>query len=76
MPLEPGTRILDMGCGAALSSIFLAKEFGVEVWAADLWVKPTENWQRITEAGWQVACIPSSPRLTHFPSLTDSSTHW
>jgi len=38
MPLESGMRILDMGCGAALSSIFLAKEFGVEVWAADLCV--------------------------------------
>lgn len=50
MPVEPGMRVLDMGCGAALSSIFLAKEFGVEVWAADLWVKTTENWQRITEA--------------------------
>jgi SAM-dependent methyltransferase len=51
MTLEPGMRVLDMGCGAALSSIFLAKEFGVEVWATDLWVKASENWQRITEAG-------------------------
>jgi cyclopropane fatty-acyl-phospholipid synthase-like methyltransferase len=40
-----------MGCGKAISSIFLAKEFGVEVWAADLWVKPTENWERIRGAG-------------------------
>ena len=50
MPLEPGMRILDMGCGAALSSIFLAKEFGVEVWATDLWVKPDENLRRAAEA--------------------------
>ena len=50
MPLEPGMRILDMGCGTALSSIFLAKEFGVEVWATDLWIKPDENLHRVVEA--------------------------
>jgi SAM-dependent methyltransferase len=51
MELEPGMRVLDMGCGKALSSIFLAKEFEVQVWANDLWISPTENWQRIQEAG-------------------------
>ena len=42
---------LDLGCGKGLSSIFLAREFGVEVWAADLWIKPTENYKRFIEAG-------------------------
>ncbi|TDC13929.1 SAM-dependent methyltransferase [Kribbella albertanoniae] len=51
MALEAGMRVLDLGCGTALSSIFLAKEFGVEVWAADLWVKPDENFRRVSEAG-------------------------
>lgn len=51
MTLEPGMRVLDMGCAKAISSIFFAKEFGVEVWAADLCVKPTENWKRIRGAG-------------------------
>jgi SAM-dependent methyltransferase len=51
MDLRPGMRVLDMGCGKALSSIFLAQEFGVQVWATDLWVGATENWQRIQEAG-------------------------
>ena len=51
MDLKPGMRVLDMACGRAMSSIFLAKEFGVEVWATDLWIKPTDNWQRIREAG-------------------------
>ncbi|MFI5732721.1 SAM-dependent methyltransferase [Kribbella sp. NPDC051587] len=51
MSLEPGMRVLDMGCGTALSSVFLTKEFGVEVWAADLWVKPDENLRRVEEAG-------------------------
>jgi SAM-dependent methyltransferase len=51
MRLDPGMRALDLGCGKAISSIFLAREFGVEVWAADLWIKPDENWQRVREAG-------------------------
>lgn len=49
--LKPGMRVLDMGCGKAMSSIFLAKEYGVRVWANDLWISPTENWGRIREAG-------------------------
>jgi SAM-dependent methyltransferase len=51
MDLRPGMRVLDMGCGKALSSVFLAREFGVHVWANDLWISPTENWQRVREAG-------------------------
>ena len=58
MALEPGMRVLDMGCGRAASSIFLAREFGVQVWATDLWVDSTENWQRITEAGLQDRIFP------------------
>jgi len=50
MELKTGMRVLDMGCGKALSSIFLAKEFGVQVWANDLWISAAENWQRIREA--------------------------
>ncbi len=49
--LRPGMRVLDLGCGKALTSIFLAKEFGVRVWAADWWIGPDKNWQRIVEAG-------------------------
>lgn len=58
MTLKPGMRILDMGCGNALTSIFLAKEFGVTVFANDLWVSPTDNWKRICEAGVQNLVFP------------------
>jgi cyclopropane fatty-acyl-phospholipid synthase-like methyltransferase len=48
--LQPGMRVLDLGCGRASSSIFLHREFGVEVWATDLWVSASENTQRIHDA--------------------------
>jgi SAM-dependent methyltransferase len=51
MPLEPGMRVLDLGCGRAASSVFLRRELGVEVWAADLWNSPTENLARLRDAG-------------------------
>lgn len=50
MDLKPGMRVLDLGCGKALSSIFLAQEFGVQVWATDLWIQASDNWARIVEA--------------------------
>ena len=58
MTLEPGMRVLDLGCGRAASSIFIAREFGVQVIAADLWIAPTENWKRIVEAGCESHVIP------------------
>jgi cyclopropane fatty-acyl-phospholipid synthase-like methyltransferase len=46
LPLRAGMRILDLGCGKATSSIFLAREFGVEVWAVDETVPPSDNRRR------------------------------
>jgi SAM-dependent methyltransferase len=51
MSLQPGMKVLDLGCGKAMSSIFLARIFGVEVWACDLWIAADENRTRIAEAG-------------------------
>ena len=56
--LRPGMRVLDLGCGRAKSSIFLAKEFQVQVWATDLWVPAAENWQRIQREGLADAVFP------------------
>ena len=53
LDLRPGMKVLDLGCGKAMSSIFLAREFDVEVWANDLWIAAEENEERINEAGLQ-----------------------
>lgn len=58
MDLQPGMRVLDLGCGRALSSIFLHREFGVQVWATDLWFSATENLQRIRDAGVEQGVFP------------------
>jgi SAM-dependent methyltransferase len=51
LDLRPGMRVLDLGCGRALSSVFLRREFGVQMWATDLWFSPSENLRRVRDAG-------------------------
>ena len=51
LDLRPGMRVLDLGCGRGASSIFLRREFGVQVWASDLWFDPSERMERIRDAG-------------------------
>ena len=58
MALRPGMRVLDLGCGKALSSIFLAREFDVQVWATDLWISVTENAGRIRAANLEDQVFP------------------
>lgn len=58
LELKPGMRVLDLGCGRAASSIFLHREFGVQVWATDLWFNASENLQRIRDAGVDHAVFP------------------
>jgi ubiquinone/menaquinone biosynthesis C-methylase UbiE len=58
MELKPGMRVLDMGCGTAMSSIFLAKEFGLQVWATDLWISATDNFSRICDVELEDCVFP------------------
>jgi ubiquinone/menaquinone biosynthesis C-methylase UbiE len=67
MEFKPGMRVLDMGCGKALSSIFLAKEYGVKVWANDLWISAAENWQRIKEAELENQICPIHAEAHNLP---------
>ncbi|HKB72170.1 MAG TPA: methyltransferase domain-containing protein [Thermoanaerobaculia bacterium] len=56
--LARGERVLDLGCGRAASSLFLAREYGAAVWAVDLDVSPTENLAAIRRAGCESLVFP------------------
>ncbi len=43
--------VCDLGSGQGLTSVFLAKEYGFKVYAADLWSEPEENMKFFKEMG-------------------------
>ncbi len=47
----PGTRVLDLGCGTAMTSLFLTRGFDALVHAVDFWMDPDHDWRRAVEAG-------------------------
>lgn len=47
--LNPSMRVLDLGCGRGLTSLYLADKFGVDVFATDLWISATDNYERFKE---------------------------
>jgi SAM-dependent methyltransferase len=71
LDLRPGTRVLDLGCGRASSSIFLRREFGVQVWATDLWFSAGENMERIRDAGVEDGVFPIHADARSLPFAPD-----
>ena len=71
LDLRPGMRVLDLGCGRASSSIFLRREFGVQVWATDLWFCASENMQRIRDAEVEDGVFPIHADARALPFAAD-----
>ena len=49
--IPEGSVVCDLGSGQGLTSVFLAKEYGFTVYAADLWSDPAENRRFFDEMG-------------------------
>lgn len=49
--IPDGAVVCDLGSGQGLTSVFLAKEYGFTVYAADLWSSPVENRNFFREMG-------------------------
>ncbi len=71
LDLRPGMRVLDLGCGKVSSSIFLHREFGVQVWATDLWISASENMERIRDAGLEDGVFPLHADARSLPFASD-----
>ncbi|MGW5032382.1 methyltransferase domain-containing protein [Streptomyces nigra] len=65
--LRPGARVLDLGCGRAMTSVFLAREYDVQVTAADLWIEPDDNARRVAEAGFADRVLPVKAEAHDLP---------
>ena len=65
-------RTLDLGCGMALTSVFLANETPAKsVYAFDLWVNATDNLKRIRELALEDRIIPIHGNALDMPFAQD-----
>lgn len=65
--LKTGIKVLDLGCGKGLTSIYLAKKHKVQVYAVDLWISATENYNRFKELGVDDLIIPIHADALNLP---------
>ena len=71
LPIPPGSRVLDLGSGKGATSVFLAHEFGAEVWAVDLWVPSDVAAATFREAGVGAAVHAVHCDARHLPFPAD-----
>ena len=65
-----GAVVCDLGSGQGLTSVFLAKEYGFRVYAADLWSEPEENQAFFREMGLtdeQITAVKADAAALPFP---------
>lgn len=49
--IKKGSIVMDLGSGQGITSVFLVKEYGFQVYATDLWSDPEENRKFFMEMG-------------------------
>jgi len=67
LDLRPGMKVLDLGCGNALTSLYLAKYHGVTVFATDLWITATDNLERVRQFGLEEKVFPIHAEARRLP---------
>ena len=67
MEIETGSLVLDLGCGRGLSSVFIAKEFGAQVYAVDKNVHATETCAMLKDIGMDANVFPIQADASALP---------
>lgn len=66
-----GMRVLDLGCGRGLTSMYMAKRYGATVFATDLWIPASENYARFITEGLDDLIIPIHAEAHHLPFASE-----
>lgn len=66
-PLTQNSKVMDLGCGKGLTSLFLAQEAKVNVFAVDLWISATENYRQFCRWGIENSVIPIHADANNLP---------
>ncbi|HEX2909327.1 MAG TPA: class I SAM-dependent methyltransferase [Chloroflexia bacterium] len=64
LELHPGQIVLDLGCGQGASSVFLARHYGVQVVALDLWTPASKLNEKFTQEGFRDRIWPLNKDIT------------
>lgn len=72
MHLASDMLVLDLGCGRALSSVFLAREFGVSVYAADIDVMAAETYDMLKAIKMDSKVFPIQADAAALPIMPDT----
>ena len=73
--IPAGGVVCDLGSGQGLTSVFLAKEYGFKVFAADLWSDPKDNREFFDQMGLSPdQIIPIKADATALPFDKEFST--
>ncbi len=64
LELRPTMTALDIGCGLSLSSLLIAKEYSMRVFACDLWVNPADNFAFYKKINMEKQIIPMKVDFT------------
>ncbi len=69
--LDSAERILDLGCGMGLTSMYLADHTCATIYAMDLWITAAENFKRFCECGFENRIIPIHADANDSPFADD-----
>ena len=72
MRLTPEMKVLDLGCGNALSSLFLVKEYGCRVYAVDPKSSSANNYEMAKKQGVEDRLIPFCALADRLPFEKES----
>ena len=67
MKLKKAVRLLDLGCGRGMTSVFLAKAYDAKVCATDLWINVDDIWSVVSEAGMEDRVFPIQAEARNLP---------
>ncbi|MDY7993853.1 SAM-dependent methyltransferase [Paenibacillus sp. S33] len=58
LTLQKGMRVLDLGCGTGLTSIYLAQKFDITIFAVDLWISALKSIEDSESLVWKAKLSP------------------
>lgn len=74
--LKTVMKVLDLWCGKGLTSIYLAPKYNIKVYAVDLWISATENYNRFKDLGLEIGKYLKNPIFNEMKCFDEAWKSW